>query len=937
MAIRQTLLMTCAASALVLGGAAVGGQAFAAAASANASENSGGTTVGELVVTAEKREQNLQTVPVAISAYTAAKRQLIGIDTIQDMTNFTPGLEYNSSTDRISLRGVGRQTNVLSADASVANYSDGVYETFAVGAGASTLFLDRVEVLRGPQGTLYGRNAIGGAINEISRHPTTSPYAEIRGTYSNYNHYNIEAAISGPITDNIQARLAGNFEQQTQGWVHNNYPGAPDEGNIIKEFYLEEQIQWKISDKLDFWEKVGFNQWANGSGGPGAASAGWTPFPYNMSEYSNAATQLNPGYACQGAAAGLTNIVNLSPTGCNNPAMNSPWQESRALAYKVDLPYAYTIAAHLTYHLPFADVKYITGGVNYHYILTGPSGGTNGPGYEAPVSSFTIPGVLGNPLVINPQENFVYQELNAFWSHEINIISTAPGPFQWVLGGYYYRQHYQQPVYTENGPNLGTAGQPQWNGPFPAVCNLTGGLCPDQTDYRRFDNRPSVTNVSYAAFAQVDYKLNESWKFTGGIRYSHDEKYGSESVRILCFAVANCVDPTNTGAILSEPNALGGYTPAIDLTQVGSVVDQGVPVGVTGPTTFNPATGFATRYYDADWQAVTGTAGIEWTPDSDTLVYAKYSRGYKSGGYNIGIFTVLSFLPYTAAEHVDSYELGFKKTWMRTLTTDIAAFYYSYNNLQIPVTITTSGGGLSTSQTTFYNVPSATSRGVELETTWQPDKHFAMLFDYSYLDAYSNSGALVDEADPDATFPGAKPLACSSITPVSTPTPANPGATPCITDIYTGKLQRFQSLAGNRLPNAPRNKIALNANYTFFFEPGTLNLSGSYIWRDTQEGTLFTRPYNTAPAWDEFDARVTFTTNNQRVKVIAFVKNIGNTIGYDAGAYGTRYAGVNVVPSVQNGKFGFYQQPYIEAPGIGSTYSVTPPRTYGVEIDYKFF
>ena len=236
------------------------------------------------MVTAEKREQNLQTVPVAISAYTAAKRQLIGIDTIQDMTNFTPGLEYNSSTDRISLRGVGRQTNVLSADASVANYSsDGVYETiFAVGCAgcASTLFLDRVEVLRGPQGTLYGRNAIGGAINEISRHPTTTPYAEIRGTYSNYNHYNIEAAISGPITDNIQARLAGNFEQQTQGWIHNNVPGVPDEGNIIKEFFLEEQIQWKISDKLDFWEKVGFNQWAEQhAGGPGSTSEGWDAVP----------------------------------------------------------------------------------------------------------------------------------------------------------------------------------------------------------------------------------------------------------------------------------------------------------------------------------------------------------------------------------------------------------------------------------------------------------------------------------------------------------------------------------------------------------------------------------------------------------------------------------------------------------------------------------
>ena len=153
------------------------------------------------MVTAEKREQNLQTVPIAISAFTGAKRQLIGIDSIQDITNFTPGLEYNSSTDRISLRGVGRLTNVVSADASVANYSDGIYETFAVGAGASTLFVDRVEVLRGPQGTLYGRNSIGGAINIISKRPTKSPYAEIRGTYSNYDHYNIEAAISGPITD----------------------------------------------------------------------------------------------------------------------------------------------------------------------------------------------------------------------------------------------------------------------------------------------------------------------------------------------------------------------------------------------------------------------------------------------------------------------------------------------------------------------------------------------------------------------------------------------------------------------------------------------------------------------------------------------------------------------------------------------------------------
>ncbi len=907
---KHFLLATCAVSVLTLGGA----HAYAAEANAKATDNSGGTTIGELVVTAEKREQNLQTVPVAISAYTAAKRQLMGIDSIQDMTNFTPGLEYNSSTDRISLRGVGRQTNVLSADASVANYSDGIYETFAVGAGASTLFLDRVEVLRGPQGTLYGRNAIGGAINIISRHPTTSPYAELRGTYANYDHYIIEGAISGPITDNIQARLSGSFEKQSQGWVKNIVPGAADEGNVIKTFYLEGQIQWKINDKLDFWAKVGMNQWANGSGGPGAASAGWTPFPYETSEYGNAATQLNPGYGCQGAAAGLTNVVNASPTGCVNPAQQSPWVEARAVPYKVDLPYAYTIAAHLTYHLPFADIKYVTGGVNYHYILTGPSGGVDNPGYNAPITSYTIPGVLGKPLVINPQENFRYQELNAFWSHEINIISTTPGPLQWVVGGYFYRQHYQQPVYTEN-PN-----QAQWNGPFPAVCNKTGGVCAGQTDFRRFDNRPSVTNKSYAVFGQVDYKFNENWKFTGGLRYSHDQKFGSETVRILCFAVAAC------GA---NPNVLGGYTPAIDLTQVGTVVDSGhnlvtgnveLPTGVVGPTTYDPKTGFATRLYNASWQAVTGTAGIEWTPDSQTLVYAKYSRGYKSGGYNIGIFTVLSFQPYTDSEHVDSFELGYKKTWMHSLTTDVAAFWYNYSNLQIPLTVNLNTGGLTQSATTFYNVPTAISRGVELETTWQATKDLAFLFDYSYLDAFSTSGQVVDVVDPDAIGPGAKPL-------------PNTAKTPYTADVYTGGTQKFQDLTGNRLPNAPRNKIAVNANYTFHFTAGTLNASASYIWRDTQVGNLLTRSYNTAPSWDQFDARLTWNSQNGRYKVILFGKNLFNTIGYDAGAVGHRYSGNNV--QFINGKATIV--PTIEAPLIGSSYSVTPPRTYGVEIDYKFF
>src|SRR5262249_31916662 len=127
--------------------------------------------VETVVVTAEKRSQDLQTVPIAISAFTSEKRDAIGIKSVQDMTNFTPGLAYQTSLDRVFLRRVGRQTNSQGADTPVANYDDGLYETFAVAAGRSSLDLDRVEILRGPQGTLSGRNSLAGAINEITRRP----------------------------------------------------------------------------------------------------------------------------------------------------------------------------------------------------------------------------------------------------------------------------------------------------------------------------------------------------------------------------------------------------------------------------------------------------------------------------------------------------------------------------------------------------------------------------------------------------------------------------------------------------------------------------------------------------------------------------------------------------------------------------------------------
>lgn len=930
-------------------------------------QTSAQNTIAELVVTAEKREQSLQDVPVAISAFTSETRDIVGIQSIQDMTNFTPGLQYSTATDRVSLRGLGRLTNVLSADASVANYADGVYETFAVRAGSSTLFLDRVEVLRGPQGTLYGRNSIAGAINIISRRPTTEPYAEVRATYGNYNRAVLEGAVSGPISDRLQVRLAGQWEYQGKGYIKNLVPGRGSEGNKLDTFYGEFQVQLQITDRLSTWGKIGFTNWRYGN--VGSTSGGWSPRIYSadpsqpntvlpllsatnrnggngwdISEFYSDATHFNPGFGCSGLA---TNVVLAGPNGCTNASFDSPFVKNSPISYRVRLPNAYTVANQWNYEAEGFDIKYLVGGTRYWYHLTGstPNGSRN-----PPVTQFTA-----GATTVYPQEAFDYQEKNQFWSHELNLVSTTEGPLSWIAGAYFYHQSYKQPVHT-----IEDARQVQYriSPPF-GVCLSGAGAsatpitCPSGTG-RRFDNRPAVDNKSYAFYGQVSYEFTPELTFTGGLRYSHDRKYGKESVRLICFGLPSC---------------LGGLPPEffaapLDLTGVNSVVAGGsgagidiLPKGVVGPTLYDPATGFATRRYDTSWEAVTGTAKVEWTPDDDTLVYGSYARGYRSGGFNIGIFTVLSYLPYSDKETVDAFELGMKRNWSPALQTNLALYYYDYKNLQIPIGVVQNGTlqGIPISQgtTSFYNTPKSRSQGLEFEVVWQPINNFQLIAQYSYIDAEIREGFAVDTVDPTANQPGAKPVH----TIAQCVAGGAPVAGDCALDEPTaglpnGGFQRIQSLKGNDLPNAPRNKFAISANYTWEMgAAGAITGSLSYSWRDNAYGTVFQRWYTKAPTWDQMDARAIWRSEDSKYEVIAFVKNIFDHIGYDQGAtaerldgqfsnvYGPNPAGLTCSPVVRgatNPATGNVGSVYC-VQGIRKTFFVTPPRTYGIEVRYKFF
>ena len=219
------------ASALTLAVLAILHGAPARAADA-AVEDTGALT--EIVVTAEKRSENLEVVPASITAFNSKMLDQQGIASVQDLTNYAPGLYYTTYDNRPYIRGIGRNTDNLAVESGVAVYVDGIYN----GANASTilqsstLFVDQIQVLRGPQNTLFGRNADGGMIDYISKRPTSDFQGEVRTGYDNYHKAFVEGAFSGPINDSVRYRFGANYTNQNGKGFYTNLNGVDEGGDV---------------------------------------------------------------------------------------------------------------------------------------------------------------------------------------------------------------------------------------------------------------------------------------------------------------------------------------------------------------------------------------------------------------------------------------------------------------------------------------------------------------------------------------------------------------------------------------------------------------------------------------------------------------------------------------------------------------------------------
>jgi len=475
-------------------------------------------------------------------------------------------------------------------------------------------------------------------------------------------------------------------------------------------------------------------------------------------------------------------------------------------------------------------------------------------------------------------------------SHELTFSSTGNGPVQWIAGAYYFNQHYHDPI-TVSLPDQPQVGTPSGGPPSP------GNVW--------FNENYGLTTTSVAGYGQLDWKVTDTIKLTGGLRYTSDHKYGYETYRLISFSDSLAYDPYYVSA-----ENLGSWMPAVDIT-AGVLSGGGYNLPIF-TTYYKGVKCLPTLQADGSWRrclddtstAVTGTFGVEWTPDAHSLGYVRYNRGYKAFGFNAGTITPS---PEVKPETIDDVEIGWKQTLSSKFQYNIDAFYYNYENDQVPVTV--NNGALATAE--FFNIPKAVADGIELQFIWQPIERLNVTFDYGFNHTEILTGCSLvagnlvgfceeDINDPQAVANGAKPV----------------GQVPTSTGPVT-----YQGVKGNPLPQAPEHKVGVNVNYTWEFEPGNFTLSGSFVWKDKSYAGIFQRSYYSAPSWNQVDLRAVWSGDHDRYEIVAYVKNLFDTLGYDAAGGGIGYYSATSYPNPA---------------GQNTTFDLTPPRTYGVEVHYKF-
>lgn len=969
---------------------------------------------GEIIVTAQRQAQSLQEVPIAVSAFSEEMLASQQIENSSDLQLTLPNVTFskgNFTGSSFTIRGIGDLCVGVSCDSATAIHLDGT-PLLATRLFETEFFdLGRIEVLRGPQGTLFGRNATSGVVNLVPNRPDLNGFSAAgEFEYGNFNSMKAKAMVNVALGDTLGLRVAG-FYLKRDGYTENLFDGSDIDGrdmyavrgslrwqpsetttvDLMAFYFRENDDRARIQKQLCQRDPTGVlgclpnrrdfgttnanttfvgvltsREFFASQGLPTALALGSLYGPDAYSGFVSPAdvrqvrTDFNPEYFSdeqqyQARIEQEFGNMNLQLTGFYHKASVDSRQDYNLSVQNRALyaPALNTLAVFGANGIPtgIPAPAFVPGSVAYFAPLTNAiiPGGPNGTlctsdTVEDGTGAFTGQRVCAS----TPQDFDRSNQSSRDWSVEAILSSDLDGPFNFLLGGIY-----ADFKMGENSYYVNAFGIDYLTGVLGSFTSFSRGLQPSYQGTPFFRNNTDLLRVkSYGLFGEAYFDVSDKFKITAGLRYNDDKKFVRARSTLASFLV-----PYNSTNAFASPYAAGfDADPATTCTPSGAAIVGGIG---TAPG----CEAFQERR--VSFNEITGRFVLDYKITDDNLLYASYSRGYKSGGINPPLQPVFAVDEAFDPEQVDAFEIGSKNTFAGGMfTLNATAFYYKYKALQLSRIV---------ARTSVNDNVDADIYGLELESIIRPDDHLAINMGFSYLhtkvtqdkllgnprdpsggraDAViikditngancavgSTSGSVagvngfVNQANAIINAGGIPGLAAGAGLQPTTAFPSDSGLTAngafSVCGVLTalaptvgaafGGVEVFNAgvpvnLKGNRLPQAPNYKWNVGIQHTTEFNNGMSVVPRlDVIYVGDSYGNIFNGRVNKIKGYSQINAQIQLNGNNDKWFARAFVQNISNS----------------------NATTGLYVTD--QSSGLFTNIFTLDPRRYGIAAGFKF-
>lgn len=820
MGVSRTFFAT-TALALVMP-AAIAAPAFAQDASTESEDQAG---IQDIIVTAQRREESVQKASISISVLSAETISKAGVSQAQNLAESVPGLQIGQggAATQIYIRGVGDYGSSAGTNPAVAFNVDGVYVPRPSGIEGNFYDLERVEVLKGPQGTLYGRNATGGAINVITAKPKLG-VTEMRGMieYGNYDRIGADAAVNLPIGDTFALRVAGQVIHR-KGYVTYNFD------TDIRQS-IRAQALWQPSDALSI--RVSGDYTHIGGGSPAFV---FVPSPDD-------ATIVKPNVSPWTSVTDpvFTNYVNALSVASNRCAPRLPGTPFALLPFSGACPNIvgpggipltqaqltfgsfgergkmnnvfWNLSAQLDYDFGFATLTLLPAyrKVNLDYT-TYPGGDT-----LFDVSAAGVP------------------ETSKATSFEARLANDS-SVLKWVLGAYYFKEDQLAYNAIRSGYNQNV------------ILNQIIGT------------------KAYAAFGQATFSVSDQFRVLGGARYTSDRRRGtfqSPSVNpSLGFFAALAPPPIGAGCV---PGPI--YPDVLGTAFIGCE---------------SPALSGGDTFKKFNWKA-----GLEYDLSPENMVYATVSTGFKAGSVYAGEAVLGGGAASYQPENLTAYEIGSRNRFLdNTLQLNFEGFYYDYKDHQEPAVVA-DARGLVTQAIQNVGSGRVYGGAADLVWKFTPNDTLRVGVEYlnSKYDRFSISSPLI-VGTPSFLPNGASgcPITNTFTVPGLTLPPTGVGVGTAFGAVLPGLTRgqivgsQTQNCAGFPFTRAPKWSGIASYNHVFDLGgDGQIEAEGSMQFQSKRyTGTDYLLT-SLRPGYATFNASLTYDAPGGNLSLTAYIRNITN-------------------------------------------------------------